>query len=153
MAVYSFKNEESVRNKKDLNVGDTVLVAGANTEGVIREAKVVGIFKPANEYSAMFQIIYCNPSFARSFADLTYANLQENSIPDSIDLSLSELSEDDLFGSDDDFYFEFGIDENTDVLGSVSDFDNILGDTTLRDELNKTDDGAWQFILLKMKNL
>ncbi|MCR4952507.1 MAG: FtsX-like permease family protein [Treponema sp.] len=140
--------------KKDLHLGDTVLLAGANTNGVIREAKVVGIFKPANEYSAMFQIIYCNPSFARSFADLTYANLQDNSIPDSIDLSLSDLSEDDLFGSDDDFDFDFdfGIDENTDVLGSVSDFDNILGDTTLRDELNKTDDGAWQFILLKMKN-
>ena len=34
--------------------------------------KVVGIFKPANEYSAMFQIIYCNPSLARSFADVIF---------------------------------------------------------------------------------
>ncbi|MCR4952511.1 MAG: FtsX-like permease family protein [Treponema sp.] len=139
--------------KKDLNVGDTVLLAGANTNGVIREAKVVGIFKPANEYSAMFQIIYCNPSLARSFADLTYASLQENAIPDSIDLSISELSEDDLFGSgDDDFDFDFGIEESDDILGSSTNFDDLLGDTTLRDELNKTDDGSWQFILMKMHN-
>lgn len=139
--------------KKDLHIGDTVLLAGANTNGVIREAKVVGIFKPANEYSAMFQIIYCNPSLARSFADLTYASLQENSIPDSIDLTLSELSEDDMFGAgQDDFDFDFGIEESTDILGSTADFDDILGDTTLRDELNKTDDGAWNFILMKMKN-
>ena len=138
--------------KKDLNVGDTVLLAGANTNGVIREAKVVGIFKPANEYSAMFQIIYCNPSLARSFADLTYASLQENAIPDSIDLSISELSEDDLFGSGDDFDFDFGIEESDDILGSSTNFDDLLGDTTLRDELNKTDDGSWQFILMKMNN-
>ena len=139
--------------KKDLHIGDTVLLAGANTKGIIREAKVVGVFKPANEYSAMFQIIYCNPSLARSFADLTYASLAENAIPDTIDLSISELSEDDLFGSsDDDFDFDFGIDESSDILGSTADFDDILGDTTLRDQLNKTDDGAWQFILMKTKN-
>ncbi|MCR4734361.1 MAG: FtsX-like permease family protein [Treponema sp.] len=138
--------------KKDLHIGDTVLLAGANTNGVIREAKVVGIFKPANEYSAMFQIIYCNPSLARSFADLTYASLQNDAIPDSIDLSLSDLSEEDLFGSDSDFDFDFEIEESSDILASSTDFDDLLGDTSLRDQLNKTDDGAWQFILMKMKN-
>ncbi|MBR1639290.1 MAG: ABC transporter permease [Treponema sp.] len=138
--------------KKDLKIGDTVLLAGANTNGVIREAKVVGIFKPANEYSAMFQIIYCNPSLARSFADLTYASLAENDLPDNIDLSLSELSEDELFGSfDDDFAFD-EIEDDSAILGSTTDFDDILGDTSLRDELNKTDDGAWQFVLMKVKN-
>ena len=38
-----------------LKVGDTVLLESMG--GVIREGKVVGIFKPANEYSAMFQSI------------------------------------------------------------------------------------------------
>ena len=44
--------------------------------------------------------------------------------------------------------------EDSDVfLGSgISDFDSILGDTTLRDELNKTDDGAWHYVLAKAKN-
>lgn len=136
--------------KEELRVGDTILLAGANANGVIREAKVVGVFTPANEHSAMFQIIYCNPSLARSFADLTYGSLGGGSLPESVDLSLSALSEDDLFGGDD---FGFGgIEESDDILGSTADFDNILGDTTLRDELNKTDDGAWQFVLMKLKN-
>lgn len=133
--------------KKTLEVGDQVLLASMG--GVLREGKVVGIFKPANEYSAMFQSVYCEPGLARSFAELTYANSFSQELPDSVDLSISALSEDDFFGDDD----LFGdIIEDDSILGSTSDFDNILGDTSLRDELNKTDDGAWQFVIAKLEN-
>lgn len=136
--------------REDLNVGDTILMMGANTNGIIREAKVVGIFNPPNENSAMFQIIYANPSLARSFADLTYGSNFTQELPDSVDLSLSDLSEEDMFGFDDEDMF--GIDESDTYLSSGStDFDSILGDTSLRDELNKTDDGAWHFILAKVE--
>lgn len=138
--------------RDSLNIGDTILIAGANTNGVIREGKLVGVFKPTNENSAMFQIIYCNPSLARSFADLTYASSFSQELPDSVDLAMSNMSEDELFGSfDEDFFGEFDdIEEDDSFLGNSSlDFDSILGDTTLRDELNKTDDGAWHFILAK----
>jgi len=145
--------------RAELNIGDTILVAGANSRGIIREAKVVGIFKPSNENSAMFQIIYCNPGFARSFADLTYGSSFKQELPDSVNLGLSAMSEDDLFGGSDDGLFgddsgfDFGIDEDASYLSnSASDYDSILGDTTLRDELNKTDDGAWQFILAKVNH-
>ncbi len=133
---------------KDLKVGDVVLLASMG--GVIREAKVVGIFKPANEYSAMFQSVYCEPGLARSFAELTYANSFSQELPDSVDLSISEMSEDDFFGGDDDMFGD--IEDDTSILGSTADFDSILGDTSLRDELNKTDDGAWQFVLAKLDN-
>lgn len=133
-----------------VNIGDKILLAGASMNTKVRDAIVSGIFKPANEYSAMFQIIYCDASFARSFADLTYASSFDNELPSNVDLALSDMSEDDLFGMDDDF---LGIDEDTDILADSSfDFDSILGDTTLRDELNKTDDGAWHFVLLKVKD-
>ena len=132
---------------KDLNVGDDVLMA--SMDGIIREAKVVGLFKPANEYSAMFQSVYCEPGLARAFADLTYANSFSQELPDSVDLSISNMSEDDFFG-DDDFFGE--IEEDSQILGSTSDFDSILGDTSLRDQLNKTDDGSWQYILAKLDN-
>jgi putative ABC transport system permease protein len=115
----------------------------------LREAKVVGIFNPPNENSAMFQIVYCNPAFARSFANLTYASSFSQELPDSIDLSLNALDEDDLFASLDDFEME---DSDAFLGSSIDDFDTILGDTTLRDELNKTDDGAWHFILMKVNN-
>ena len=137
--------------KQDINLGDTVLLLGANSNGIIREGVVVGIFKPANEYSAMFQSLYCNPELARSFADLTYASSFKQELPDTVDLSLSALSEDDLFGSFEDDMFG-GIEDDYSILGSTTDFDSILGDTTLRDELNKTDDGSWQFVLAKLDN-
>lgn len=132
---------------KDLNVGDDVLMA--SMDGIIREAKVVGLFKPANEYSAMFQSVYCEPGLARAFADLTYANSFSQELPDSVDLSISNMSEDDFFG-DDDFFGE--IEDDSQILGSTTDFDSILGDTSLRDQLNKTDDGSWQYVLAKLEN-
>ena len=134
---------------RELHIGDTVLCAGANSSTTLREGKVVGIFNPPNENSAMFQIVYCNPDFARAFADLTYASNFENEIPDSIDLSLNTLDEDDLFGSFDDFEME---DSSAFVGSGIDDFDSILGDTSLRDQLNKTDDGAWHYILMKVNN-
>lgn len=139
--------------REELKVGDDLLIMGANTNGVVREGKLVGIFDPPDQNSAMFQIIYCNPDMARSFADLTYASSFSQELPDSIDLSISELDETDLFGSEDDDIFGDLIDENTDILAADDyDFDSILGDTTLRNELNKTDDGSWHFILAKVKN-
>lgn len=135
--------------KDTLNVGDKVLVAGANINAVLREATVVGFFKPTNEHSAMFQIIYCNPNFARAFADLTYGSSIGNGTLSNVDTSIGNLSEDDMFGSDEDI---FSIDEDESLLlDSETDFNSILGDTTLRDQLNQTDEGAWHFILAKLE--
>ena len=137
--------------QRELHIGDTVLCAGATANTVLREAKVVGIFNPPNENSAMFQIVYCNPAFARSFADLTYASSFVQELPDSVDLSLNSMDEDDLFDSFDDDLFSDDVADS--FLGSgIDDFDTILGDTSLRDELNKTDDGAWNYILMKAEN-
>ena len=132
-----------------LNVGDKVLVLGANTNGIVREAVVSGFFKPSNEYSAMFQAVYSHPSFARTFADLTYGSSFSQELPDDIDLSLSSLSEDELFGDDESFD---DVESGTFLADAEIDFSSILGDTSLRDELNKTDDGAWHFILTKVKH-
>lgn len=146
------KNAFNSLYREDLKIGDTILLLGANSRGILREAKLVGIFNPPNENSAMFQIIYSNPEFARSFADLTYAASFKDELPDSVDLSISDMSEDDLFGDfEDDLFGEIAEDESF-MSSSEIDFDSILGDTTLRDELNKTDDGAWQFILAKANN-
>ena len=133
---------------QELYVGDDVLMA--SMDGIIREAKVVGIFKPANEYTAMFQSVYCEPGLARAFADLTYANSFSQELPDTVDLSISSMTEDDFFGGDDDFFGDIG--DDTSILGSTDDFDSILGDTSLRDELNKTDDGSWQYVIAKLNN-
>ncbi len=135
--------------KRKLNIGDSVLVAGANMDNVIREAVVCAFFNPPNENSAMFQNIYTNPDFARAFASLTYASSFTSELPEGIDTGITDLSEDDMFG-DEDF---FDIDEGESYLASDSvDFDDLLGDTTLRDQLNTVDSGAWNFILIKTRS-
>ena len=146
------KNAYESLYSRELHVGDIVLCAGATSDTVIREAKVVGIFNPPNENSAMFQIVYCNPAFARSFANLTYASSFSQELPDAIDLSLNTMDEDDLFASFDDDLFAMEDDSSAFLATDSFDFDSILGDTTLRDELNKTDDGAWNYILMKVNN-
>lgn len=143
---------ESFQNffKQELNVGDEVLVMGANSDGVIREAKVVGFYTPANEYSAMFQTIYCNPDFARAFADLTYAASFDGGVAEGLDVDLWKASEDDLFG-DEDIFGDMVEDHTDDFLSAGQmDFENLLGDTTLRDELNLTDSSSWHFIQAKV---
>lgn len=134
--------------KEELYVGKTVLIAGTDTDMTLRDAVISGFYRQPNEDSCMYQIVYCDPSFARSFAKLTYGSGIIEELPDEIDTSLSSFDEDDLFG--DDFFDDSG---DFDIVNSGSgDFDGILGDLTLRDELNKTDDGAWNFILLKLNN-
>ena len=137
--------------KRELHVGDQIAMSSPMGT-TIRDAVVSGIFKPANEYSAMFQSVYSNPSFARAFADLTSGSVVDEEFDyDSLyDLSdIDEMSEDELFGgSEDDI---FGDIEELEVSTDLN-FDDILGDTTKRDELNKTDDGAWQFVLMKCRN-
>ncbi|NLK46000.1 MAG: ABC transporter permease [Treponema sp.] len=135
-----------------LNVGDNILVLGANANGIIREAKVSGFFKPFNENSAMFQTVYCNPAFARTFAKLTYGSSFSQELPENVDLSLSKLSEDELFGFSDADLFDDIPDDDTFLAETELDFNSILGDTSLRDKLNKTDDGAWHFIIIKVKH-
>lgn len=136
--------------KESLNVGDNVLVMGANSNGVVREAKVVGFYTPANEHSAMFQTIYCTPNFARAFADLTYGTLMEEEGEES--LSLSDFAEEDFFGDDDIFGDMISDETDTFENAEIQDYDSILGDTSLRDELNRTDNGAWHFVQTKISD-
>src|SRR5574344_411698 len=136
--------------KVPLAVGDKVLVEGPGTGNgyVIREATVCGFFDPSNVDTAMSSLVFISSDLARSFAGLTYASSYAEELPSTIDTTLSSASEDDLFGSGDDMLSADGSD--SDVLASSStDFNNILGDTSMRDKLNQVDDGSYHFIVLK----
>lgn len=131
--------------KQSLNIGDKIIISAAGPMATLREAVICGIFKPGNENSAMMQIIYCDPDLARSFAGLTFGSTIEQSLPDNIDLGLSQVEEDDLFSD--------VIDYDSDILlTGKADFNSILGDTDLRDKLNTADQGAWNYIVCKLKN-
>ena len=134
--------------KSEMQLNQTIYISGVSMQTLIREAKIVGFYNQPDENSAMYSIVYADPSLARAFADLTYGANFVQELPDEIDFSISDASEDDLFGIDDDLFADSTFDDSF-ISSSDVDFDDILGDTTLRDELNKTDDGAWHYILLR----
>lgn len=134
--------------KSEMQLNQTIYISGVSMQTLIREAKIVGFYNQPDENSAMYSIVYADPSLARAFADLTYGANFVQELPDEIDFSISDASEDDLFGNDDDLFSDSTFDDSF-IASSDVDFDDILGDTTLRDELNKTDDGAWHYILLR----
>ena len=136
--------------KSEMQLNQTIYISGVSMQTLIREAKIVGFYNQPDENSAMYSIVYADPSLARAFADLTYGANFVQELPDEIDFSISDASEDDLFGNDDDLFADSTFDDSF-ISSSDVDFDDILGDTTLRDELNKTDDGAWHYILLRCK--
>ena len=134
--------------KSEMQLNQTIYISGVSMQTLIREAKIVGFYNQPDENSAMYSIIYADPSLARAFADLTYGANFVQELPDEIDFSISDASEDDLFGDDDDLFSDSTFDDSF-ISSSNVDFDDILGDTTLRDQLNKTDDGAWHYIVLR----
>ena len=138
--------------KTALHTGDRVLILGANTDGVVREATVCGIYTPTNKNSAMFQTMYSSASFARPFCDLTVASRFETQEADNILPVFTDLSEDDLFGAEGDDFFSIEEDDSILSDGENIDYFNLLGDTSLRDELNKSDNGSWNFIITKIDN-
>src|SRR5574344_3163301 len=145
--------------KMPLNLGDKVLVSAMSAAGTTREATVCGFYEQPDKNSAMTSLVYCTPSLARTFADLTYGAGYAEELPQTVDTKLGSATEDDLFSdsgddtSDDAMFSDSGDDmfsSDTSVMSAKDvSFDSILGDTTLRDKLNQTDDGAWNLIMLK----
>ncbi len=135
--------------KVPLKLGDKILVSAFSATGTSREAKVCGFYTQPDENTAMMPLVYATPSLARTFAGLTYGAGFAEQLPESIDTDLGAASEDEMFDSDDGSNASM-FDSSTDITKTkTEDFNDILGDTTLRDKLNQTDSGAWNFIILK----
>lgn len=147
-----------------LNVGDKVLITGFGTGVRTREVSVSGFYTPADELTSMGSLLYLDPTTARGLANMTIGSISTDEFDKTADLSIGSFDEDDLFGeaSNDDSMFSDSdttdsmfLDSDDAVLenGLTSDsFDDLLGDTTLRDKLNEVDSGSWQFFTIKLKN-
>jgi putative ABC transport system permease protein len=135
-----------------LAVGDKILVSSFSVAGTqtLREVTVSGFYEQPDPNTAILELCYIDQNTARALADLTYGSVYARELPQTIDTSLSALSEDDLFGSDD--LFDFSDSAVLESGLSDVDIDALLGDTTLRDKLNTTDDGAWHYVVLKLDN-
>ena len=154
---YGILVEDAVRQKFEkyykisLNIGDKVLLTDLSGSD-IREVRVTGFYKQPNEDSPVTALCYVDPTTARTFAQLTYGSVFAEELPEVVDLSISSFSEDELFGDLSEDMFQISEDFTMENTLSDRDYDSILGDTSLRDKLNETDDGAWNFMVVKLKD-
>jgi len=132
--------------ERTLNIGDEVVMTGFSGKTRQQKAVVTGFFTYAHPDTAVSGIGYIDVNTCRIFAGMTLGARTAAAIPESIDLSLTEKSEDDLFGADEE-------PELISTIGAASkktDFDNLLGSTELRNQLNLADNEAWHHIAIKL---
>ena len=90
--------------ERELKVGDElIMTALMGKKAKQQRLFVTGFFTYAHPDTAISEIAYTDTDTGRILAGMTLGARTASSIPDSIDLSLSEKSEDELFGSDDAF--------------------------------------------------
>ena len=137
-----------------LKVGDTVLLSGQNniTGNKIREVTVRGIGSFKNNAGLLDVVSFVDVNTLRALTGLTAARTAPGSGAPS---APADLSEDTLFGGGNALSGAGNAagsagDSTDDKASSNSnlDFDNLLGDTTVRDQALALDNNAWHFLLL-----
>ncbi|MFA6506923.1 MAG: FtsX-like permease family protein [Treponemataceae bacterium] len=137
--------------KRTFALGDKVLITGFGTAGMrIRETEIVGVYQRADDSGSPAPFIFTDIDTARVLGGLVLGTDEDVKLDASQTALLSASGEDALFGD--------GADDMVGaapVKGAKTTFDSaakLLGDTSKRDLLNKTDSGAWHFILARLKD-
>lgn len=131
----------------ELKAGQSIsLFAQNDTTGTkIRELEIVGVGYYSNAAGILDRISLVDATTLRSLSGLTAVKVDTLTSSEALD-----TSEDSLFGGGGDDLFGGSLvseTENTEAATEL-DFDNILGDTSLRDEFLALDNNAWHFLLL-----
>jgi putative ABC transport system permease protein len=130
--------------KKPLKVGDEIIVNGMSSTGFnMRRVKITGLFgfktkSDVNEFMA-----YTDVNTVRLLSGLTLGGAEQVAISESTKTLLNAESEDDIFGAEESV--------SSSTVSSVS--------TVTQSKITETprvqavaDTGAWQFILVKLKD-
>ena len=134
-----------------LEAGQTVILSAQNdvTGNKIRELEIIGIGYYENAAGLLDRISLVDANTLRSLSGLIAVQVESAGSSVTIDTSEDALfgssdSSDSLFGGSGSLFSET---EPTDEAAAI-DFDNILGDTSVRDEFLALDNNAWHFLLL-----
>jgi len=137
--------------KRELKVGDEVLVQGMGGSGIrLRSAKIVGTFKRVSDGAGPEQLSYIDIDTLRVLTGMTVGAAEDISLSDdqtamlAVD-DLDSLFSDDAFGAID----APGSSEPGAALTEAG-IGSLLGDTSARERLNAADTGAWHSILMRL---
>ncbi|MEL3907896.1 MAG: FtsX-like permease family protein [Treponemataceae bacterium] len=143
------KEEYEKVNNTSLKIGDKVFFQSFTGKAKTLPLKITAFYEYAHPETVITRVCYCDFNSVRILNDMTLGSQTANEIPDSIDLSVSDLSEEELFSE------SFSFEENTQDYSDTeteTDLMNILGDTSLRDSLNMPDAESWHYITIKLKD-
>lgn len=137
----------SKRLKRDVKVGDEILIQGLGATGIrLRSVPIVGTFRQPADGANPEQLSYIDIDTLRVLSGMTVgANAAVSLSAEQTELlQLDDL--DSLFS--DDF---FALDEAEATAPVSFDLDAILGDTSAAERLNEADRGAWHSILVRLE--
>ncbi len=151
--------------ENELKIGDSILLTTINdTSGTkIREVEIKGVHEYDDDSADISLMCFIDLENIRSLEGFLLNTESELNLNDEEIASLGELNEnslfadtsDDLFASDDDDLFASDDDDlfasdDDDLFASDDDIYNILGDTSLRDELNTLNNNAYSYMLVQI---
>lgn len=132
--------------KKSLQLGDELLIQGVSTGSLkIVRVPIVGIYEVKSEGYAPEQLAYCDIDTVRILDNMTLGANIKVELSQEQKAAFEVTNYDDLFSDSDTFIASA-------ASSGTIDYENILGDISLREELNKVDTGAWHFILIRAES-
>lgn len=148
----------------DIKLGDTVLLTMMNNNSgtKIREVVIKGIHQYDDDSMDVSMICFVDLENIRALNGMVLNTEQDLNLNENEKSSLGTFSDDDLFGSTSDNIFSgddslFALNDNSLFLSSDSDTEtnindiyNVLGDTSLRDELNIINTDAYSYMLIQI---
>ena len=136
--------------KRDLAVGDEILVQGVGATGMrLRTAKIVGTFKRTSEGTGPEQLTYIDIDTLRVLSGMTVGADEDIELGSQETAMLAVDDLDSLFSDDAFSSIDTPATINNAPITEAS-FSSLLGDTSSRERLNTADSGAWHSILLRL---
>jgi putative ABC transport system permease protein len=137
----------SKRLKREVKVGDEILIQGLGATGIrLRSVPIVGTYRQPADGANPEQLSYIDIDTLRVLAGMTVgANATVSLSAEQTELlQLDDL--DSLFNAD-----FFALDEAETSTPVSFDLNAILGDTSVAERLNEADRGAWHSILVRLE--
>lgn len=143
---------------KEIEIGDMIVLTTINTVSgtKIREVPLKGIHDYGDASFDLQLISFIDENTLRIMNGMLANTAVSLNLSDDEQGILGDVSEDDLFGSDEDSLFgdDFITTTSTNepTLDGIDDYLTVLGDTSERDIALEVDPTAWNYLLVKLNN-
>lgn len=134
--------------KRPLRVGEKFLLSSMGEGGAkIREVTLAAVFRYRQGNELLNRISLTDPGTLRALNGMTLVRRETPSLPGTGEIKISEgtVDEDALFGS-----LDLGLFEGAENSPAAVNYDDLLGDTSVRDRYSATDSDAWNFLLIRL---